>query len=115
LSWPDSRLLESLVNGNTGAEDGSNGLEVALLRNSSDMSCLCDAILLECAIDGIARQKRLGAERFVCLLAEVALQARAIDPLHTSVIADLNVLDQVPYSDNNAGTFVAADEWKFRG
>jgi len=33
------------------------------------------------AIYGVAREKSLGAERLICLLAEAALQARAVDPL----------------------------------
>lgn len=54
------------------------------------MRTLGDAVLLERAVDGVTRQQCLRAERLVGLLAEIASQAGAIDPLHPDVVtADL--------------------------
>jgi hypothetical protein len=46
----------------------------------------------------------------VRLLAEVAGQAAAIDPLHTGVVANLDVLDKVALGNDDTGTLVATDE-----
>lgn len=76
-----SRLLQSLVDSNTGAENGCNGFEIALLGNTGNVCGLGDAVLLECSVDCVAGKEGLCAEGLVCLLAERALQAGTIDPL----------------------------------
>jgi hypothetical protein len=43
-------------------------------------------------------------------LAEVAGKAGSIEPFHTSVVTNLNVVDEVALGNDNTGTFVASDE-----
>ena len=87
LTWLGSRLLQSLVDGNTGAQHGRDRGKVTFLGNASCVCCLGNAVLLEGAIDGVARQEGLAAQRFVRGLAEVARQARSVNPLDTSIVA----------------------------
>ena len=69
-----------------------------------------DAVLLESAVDGVAGELRLGAQRLIGLLAEVAGEAGPVEPFDAGVVADFNVLDEVAFGDDDAGAFVAADE-----
>jgi len=86
LAWAGARLLESLVDGDTGAQDGGDLCEVALLGDAGDVGGLCDAVLLEGAVDGVAGEEGLGAEGLVGGLAEVAGEAGAVDPLLVVVL-----------------------------
>jgi hypothetical protein len=52
---------------------------------------LGNAVFLECAVDCVAREKRLGAEWFVGLLAEFAGEAGAIEPFYANMVADFDV------------------------
>jgi hypothetical protein len=90
---------------------------------------------LEGAVDGVAGEERFAAQGFVGLLAEVAGEAGAVDPLHAGVVAagdesqfgssecrarrglflHLDILDQVTLGDNDTSTLVSADEWKLGG
>lgn len=45
------------------------------------MGGFADGVLLEGAVDGVAGQEGFGAEGLVGLLAEVALEAGAVEPL----------------------------------
>lgn len=44
-----------------------------------------NAVLLACAIDRVAREHGLRAQRLVCILVEGALQTRLVEPFHTYV------------------------------
>jgi hypothetical protein len=44
--------------------------------------CFADAVLLEGTVNGIAGKEGFGTEGLICLLAERAIQAGAVDPLH---------------------------------
>ena len=46
------------------------------------MGGFADGVLLESTIDGIAREKGLGAEGFVALHAKAAGETRSIEPLY---------------------------------
>lgn len=48
---------------------------------TGDVGGLGNAVLLEGAVDGVAGEEGLGAEGLVGLLAEVAGETRAVDPL----------------------------------
>lgn len=76
-----ARLLETLVDGDAGAENGGDGGEVAFLWNAGGVGALDDAVLLEGAVDGVAGEEGAGAEGLVGGLAEVAGEAGAVDPL----------------------------------
>jgi hypothetical protein len=45
--------------------------------------------LLEAAVDGVAGEEGVRAQRLVGLLAEVAGEAGAVEPLDTGVVANL--------------------------
>lgn len=45
------------------------------------MGGFADGVLLECAVDGVAGQESFGAKGFIGLLAEVAGEAGAVEPL----------------------------------
>lgn len=81
LAWTGSRLLQSLVDGDTGAENWSDGIEGNVLVQTSDVGGFGDAVLLERAVDCVAGKESLGAQRLVGLLAEVAGKAGTVDPL----------------------------------
>lgn len=53
--------------------------------------------------------KKTTTHGFVGLLAEIAGQARAVDPLDANMVAKLNVLDEVAFRDYDAGTLVTAN------
>lgn len=74
-----------------------------------------DAVLLKSTVDGVPREQRLRAQRFVSLLAEVAGEARSIEPFDASVVSNLNVFDHVATSNNYPGSLMAAYERKFGG
>jgi hypothetical protein len=44
------------------------------------------------------------------LLAEVASKASSVNPLNTSVIANLDIFDELTASNNNTGTLMATDK-----
>lgn len=72
LAGLDAGFFEAFVDGDAGAEDGGNGGEVAFLGDAGDVGGFGDAVLLEGAVDRVAGEEGLGAQRFVCLLAKVA-------------------------------------------
>jgi len=55
------------------------------------------------------------AHGFVGLLAEVARQARAVDPLDADVVAELDVGDEVALRDDHAGALVPAHQRQLGG
>jgi hypothetical protein len=86
-------FLQALVHRDTGAEDGRDGGEVAVLRDASYVRGFGDAVLLEGAVDGVAGEEGLGAQWLVGLLAEVAGEAGAVEPFDAGVIADFDIVD----------------------
>jgi hypothetical protein len=99
--------------------------------------CLGDTVLLEGAVNCVAGEEGLSTEGFVGLLAERALQAGAVDPLfqqyvslvgflkdlcstewgdnfhlNTSIVTDLNILNERSECNNDTRTFVPADKWQ---
>lgn len=62
LAWASSRLLQSLVDGDTSTEDWCNGLEVAFLGNAGNVCSLSNTVLLEGTVNGIAGKEGFGAE-----------------------------------------------------
>lgn len=135
LARSRSGLLEAFVDGDACAKDGSDLVEGHIFGDAGDVGGFADGVLLEGAVDGVAGEEGFGAERFVGLLAEVAGEAGAVEPLgggrsasagvvrggfmdrylDTGVVSDLNVLDQFPACYDDAGTFVAADKGKLGG
>jgi hypothetical protein len=61
-----SRLLQSLVDGDTGAQNWGDGIEGDVLVKASDVSCLGDAVLLEGSVDSVSGEESLSAKRLVC-------------------------------------------------
>ena len=70
LTRPGCRLLQALVDGDAGAENGGNGIEGNVFGNVSNVGSFCDGILLECAVNGVAGEEGLGTEGLVSLLAK---------------------------------------------
>lgn len=110
LTRLDTRLLQTLVDGDTGAQNGSDGVQGNILGEDGDVSGLGDTELLEGSVDSVARERCIGAKRFVGGTAEFTREAGAIQPLDTSVITDVNVVDKLTLGDNDTGTFVATDK-----
>lgn len=110
LAGPDTRLLQALVDGDTGAKNGRNSIERQVLGNASDMCGFGNAVLLECAVDGIPGEEGLGAKRLIGLLAKVTSQAGAVQPLDTSVVADFDISDELTAGNDYTSTFVATDK-----
>jgi hypothetical protein len=66
--------------------------------------------LLERAVDCVTGEKSLGAERLVGVLAVRAAQARAVEPLDTDLLADLDILNKLAARDNDTSTLVATNK-----
>jgi hypothetical protein len=115
LAGASSRLLQSLVDGDTSAENGGNLLEITLLGDTGNVSSLSDTVLLEGTIDGVTREKSFSAKRLIGLLAERAGETRAVEPLDTDVVTELDVLDKGPALHNNTSTFVSTDKGELDG
>jgi len=110
LAGLDTGLLDTLVDGDTGAENGGDGLKVTLLRDASNVDSLGDGVLLERSIDGVTGEKSLSAERLIGVLAVRAAQARTVEPLDTDLLANLDILDKLAAGNDNTGTLVATDK-----
>jgi hypothetical protein len=110
LAGPDTGLLDTLVDSDTSAENGGDGLKVTLLRDASNVDSLGDSVLLERTIDGVTGEKSLSAERLVGVLAVRAAQARTVEPLDTDLLANLDILDKLAAGDDNTGTLVATNK-----
>lgn len=65
LTRTGTRFLETLVNGDTGAQYGCNCVEGNVLVKASDMCCLGDGVLLESAVDGVAGEEGLATQRLI--------------------------------------------------
>ena len=61
----------------------------------------------------IHKPKAAQLENLTRLLAKVADQAAAIDPLHTSVVANFNILDKATPRHHDSSTLVATHKGKF--
>ena len=68
LAWTGAGLLESLVDGDTGAENWGHGGEVNVLWNAGYVGGFADGVLLEGTVDGVAGEDGLWAEWLCCLL-----------------------------------------------
>lgn len=62
LAWASAGLLESLVDGDTGAEDWGDGGEVNVLWNAGYVGGFADGVLLEGTVDSVAGEDGLLAE-----------------------------------------------------
>lgn len=74
------------------------------------MDSLGNSVLLEGTVDGVTGEKSFGAERLIGVLAVRAAQARAVEPLDTDLLANLDILDKLATGDNNTGTLVATNK-----
>lgn len=68
LAGAGVRLLQALVDRDTCAEDRCNCIERNVFVEASNVGGLCNAVLLEGAIDGVSREKSFGAERFIWII-----------------------------------------------
>jgi hypothetical protein len=73
------------------------------------MRRLPNRVLLERAVDGVSGQLRIGTQRLVSCLTELACETGTVEPFDACVVADLNTLRERALRDDNAGAFVAAD------
>lgn len=115
LACAHARLLDALVDSDTGAQHGRDGLEVDAVRDAGNVSGLGHGILLEGAVDGVARQSGFSAKGFVGSHAVGAGQTRAVDPLDADMLTKLDVVDELATLDDDTGTLVAADEGQLDG
>lgn len=115
LAGADTGLLETLVDGDTGAENGGDGLEVKLLGDAGNVGSGGEGVLLEGTVDGVSRHLSLGAERLVGLVAVSAGEARVVEPLDTDVVTELDVLDELTLGDDNTSTLVTTDQGELGG
>lgn len=109
----DTRLLDGLVDGDAGTEDWSDVGKVSTSGNGCGMYGLCDGVLLEGAIDGVSREKGRGTVGFEAVVAVFTGQTGTVEPLDSSVVAQIKVGYLIALCDYDTGTFVAADERQF--
>lgn len=112
LAGLGSRFLQSLVDGDTCAEDGGNLIERNAFWDVGHMSGRGNGILLEGSINGVAGEFGGQAEGFVGLLTEGAAQARVVQPLDANGLANLADLigDELSSCDDNTSTLMATDQ-----
>jgi hypothetical protein len=110
LAGLSTGLLQALVDGDTGAENGSDGGEVAVLGDACHVCGFGNAVLLESAVNSVTRKEGLGAQWLVGRLAELAGQAGSVEPLDTGVVANLDVVDELALGDYDTGTLVTSDK-----
>jgi len=67
-----SRLLQTLVNGDTSAQHWGDGIEGDVLVKASDVGCLGDAVLLEGSVNSVSGEESFGAKRLVCNVCQFA-------------------------------------------
>ncbi|KAL2274272.1 hypothetical protein FJTKL_03526 [Diaporthe vaccinii] len=115
LAGADTGLLDSLVDSDTSAEDGCDGLEADALGDAGNVGGLGDSVLLEGAVDGVTRKLGIGTKGLVGSHTVRAGQAGAVEPLDADLIALLQVLDEVAAGDYNTSTLVATDEGHLDG
>jgi hypothetical protein len=65
LSWAGTRLLQTLVNCDTSAQYRRNCIERNVFVKAGNVSGLGNAVLLEGAVDSVARKKSFGAKRLI--------------------------------------------------
>ena len=75
LAGAGARLLEALVDSDTGAQDGGDTLQRHFLGDARNAVGVGDAVLLERAVDSVTREGDLFAERLIHLATEGAVQA----------------------------------------
>ena len=112
MSGLGSRLFQSLVDRDTGAEDGGNFVKGNSLGDMCNVSGRGDGVLLEGSVDRVAGEFGGQAEGFIGLLAECAGEARVVQPFDTDGFADPgNVIgDELTTGNNDTGTLVTTDE-----
>jgi hypothetical protein len=110
-----ARLLQALVDGDTSAEDGGNGGEVALLGDAGNVSRFGNAVLLEGAVDRVPGEQGLCAERLIRCLAEATSKTGSVDPLDTGVFANFDIINQIAAGDNDTSAFVTTDKRQLGG
>lgn len=115
LAGADTGLLDSLVDSDTGAEDGSDGLEAHTLGDAGNVGGLGNGVLLEGAVDGVTGERGLSAEGLIGSHAVGAGQAGAVEPLDADLVTLLEVLDELAAGDDNTSTLVATDEGHLDG
>jgi hypothetical protein len=70
LAWASTRLLKTLVDGDTGAENWGDGIEWDFFWNAGNVCGLCNGVLLEGSVDCVSREKCLCAKlRWLLVLA----------------------------------------------
>lgn len=74
------------------------------------MGGLPDSILLERSIHGVPREFSMSAERVIGLSAELALATRRVEPFDSSVVTNLELMDQGSLGHNHSGAFVSSNK-----
>jgi hypothetical protein len=110
-----ARLLQTFVDGDTSAEDGGNGGEVALLGDAGNVGRFGNAVLLEGAVDRVPGEQGLCAERLIRCLAEATSKTGSVDPLDTGVFANFDIINQIAAGDNDTSAFVTTDKRQLGG
>ena len=105
LPWPGTRLLQALVDGDTSAENWCNRVQWDILWNDLGVAALDNGVLLEGSINSVPGEKCLRAKWLVGLLAEIALEARTVDPLYTRMITTAELSAFIHYPGIKFRTF----------
>ena len=93
LAGPRLRLFQTLVGGNTGAENRRGINERQFVWNAPQVICLAQRILSEAAVYGITRHLLLRTERFPTSKAEFTMPAGAVQPCDSDAVAFLQMGD----------------------
>ena len=73
LAWLGSRLLQALVDGDTGAENGRDGIKRDLLGDDGNVCGLANAVLLEGSVNSVSGKESLGAQWLVWMQVSLNL------------------------------------------
>lgn len=126
LARASARLLQALVDSDTGAQDRRDGVKRDVLGNAGNVRGFGNAVLLERSVDSVSREQSFRAElyrlaaverhdrrtyRFIGLLAEIARETGSIDPLDTGMVTDFDIVDELSFGNNDTRTLVSSDQW----
>src|SRR5271156_3257282 len=87
LSRSRTTFLECLVNCNSSTKNRGGFSQINAFRNTSNVSCLANTILLKGPVDGVSAQQGVRTIRFEGLETEFAISAGPVEPFYSYVVA----------------------------
>lgn len=111
FAGPHFGFLETLVDGDTGAEHGCSGTEFQIVGKSANEFRIGKPVFRKAAIDGITRVLLTWAKSFPAGTARNAASAGGVKPRRAGAVAFLDAGHASADLGDVADAFMAGDEW----